>query len=1236
MKSRILSNKDIEDLLKALKNDNITETSLYELSININTYLSNVTIDRVRIYRTLKTKESIFIKSGIKIYDYKKRRKEDIHNCINEVIIYIQNHLMKEEISRPEFIKLIKEQTDFKYHIGTNFFRDNDIQNILSKEKIILRAKRTQKQESQKILEEFSRTDIVNEYRHNLKTFTITEIHHYIGRKLSRCTIANYIQHIHELGIPIKSSELLRNSLNLNEEEIIDKVCTYLQKKKIKEILPIEFSKMTGKLKLPYISVKVVFMYESYIYNQFKIKILIKKRDAKNDYKEHLFDNEKQLKKNIKVNIEYMETIPLYTDKIDYCVVNNIDTILEEKWYEFLNIYLHDLALRRTNVRNNLFKNERLYLNTENKKISFLTHDKLHIKSMNIIDIIKFSYIRVRSNDHQYGVNRQSMFIGFLFFLYSQKLMIFSFHILYEKHNFQHNKSELEMFLVHNKVYSLYKRAEKSGRLLQNYLKVKKLFMLVCYSISNNFDVANFNKAFSNKYLFLPRKKYIATINTFYILGAKIDNIVSKHKYVEKYVIYEEMKKYSVLIGIFAKYMNRKVKLKDTKVPAQFYKRTSSILVDFLDFLEEYHPTIEINANTLFSIFDYPDSTLFTYQQYIDSLNHEDSSKFSKLSILCEIFTTTQGYEHVFSKNKIPNYNTTKTSKRNAIDEDEIIFKIDDIVTNRPPKSDYYKNHKVDMDMNWWPHLDRVRPFEPLLIKLHLRIPVRGKTLRLINRDDLLVYDITNKIKGFKFLSDKNKNRVEPFIVPNIWKNELDFLVKLIQFNKEYFPTLQKYYPNDETLKGGITPLFPSADGQQAYLSGQHMLYWTKVLIQTQIEFAEEGKHYNLVSSNELNIPNTLDELDTLTQAQIKSFTKKYDIHSLRHTGITRNIKAGMPLELVRLLSGHSGFNTILTIYYHVNQDELAKNWITKKGIDFTDELNMHEKSSLFIKKEILKDMNAIEPEEIFKVLNNYKFFNQENRVLAEVNKVNLEEISKTEPSFWKGKKYGICTKQQCPDGIIDRCSLCPYFITNYLFIQEISLEMQLSMARVKKYSDLILNNREKNNNHENSTLKQSMHYEIEDFIGWLEILSLSNASYNEFKNNNEKENSLIHTSDYIKEDSIFSLLPSLNIDHGYLEILSQTFRRNKFDNTMIKELINIMANKIIRYTSKIGKFDEISEYSNEDIIRWFLPKYDKIPRNWNNNDKTKKELEDLLKIFETQHKNLRLENKNENTFLTK
>ncbi len=76
-------------------------------------------------------------------------------------------------------------------------------------------------------------------------------------------------------------------------------------------------------------------------------------------------------------------------------------------------------------------------------------------------------------------------------------------------------------------------------------------------------------------------------------------------------------------------------------------------------------------------------------------------------------------------------------------------------------------------------------------------------------------------------------------------------------------------------------------------------------------------------------------------------FKRKYDIHTLRHTGITRNIRAGMPLELVRLLSGHSGFNTILTIYYHVNQEEMVQDWLNKYNMDIDTELDMHKASQL-------------------------------------------------------------------------------------------------------------------------------------------------------------------------------------------------------------------------------------------------------------------------------------------------
>ena len=83
-----------------------------------------------------------------------------------------------------------------------------------------------------------------------------------------------------------------------------------------------------------------------------------------------------------------------------------------------------------------------------------------------------------------------------------------------------------------------------------------------------------------------------------------------------------------------------------------------------------------------------------------------------------------------------------------------------------------------------------------------------------------------------------------------------------------------------------------------------------------------------------------------------------------------------MPLELVRLLSGHSGFNTILAVYYHVNHKKLIQDWLKRENIDISQELNMHKISELFIKKEFFnEDFTAKNPEEILKILKKYHFF---------------------------------------------------------------------------------------------------------------------------------------------------------------------------------------------------------------------------------------------------------------------
>ena len=84
-------------------------------------------------------------------------------------------------------------------------------------------------------------------------------------------------------------------------------------------------------------------------------------------------------------------------------------------------------------------------------------------------------------------------------------------------------------------------------------------------------------------------------------------------------------------------------------------------------------------------------------------------------------------------------------------------------------------------------------------------------------------------------------------------------------------------------------------------------------------------------------------------------------------------------------------------------------------------------------------------------------------------------------------------------------------------------------------------------------------------------------------------------------------------------------------------EALNSLTIMIDNYKIKQSKTDIKKIYealNNEDVIKWFLPTYQKISSNWQTNEKNKQELENLLKLLE--NKKLKLEYKNENPILTK
>jgi hypothetical protein len=1222
------------DLIKNLLDDGINEISFKEIAIQMEEYYPNHNWDYSQLANRLSADKKLFLENGITIYNKTERRKELEKVYIKDALKYYSKELNRQTVEKKELYQYILDKYNYKFASSGNSIYINNIEEMMKDFNISFRSNSFQQKNSLAIIKDFASSKIVEEYKSQKKLFSLKEISDYLKNHITMGTVYNYTRELIELGVPINKNKLSENNF-LSNEEVIEEICRFLISQKIEKILAGKFAFTAKHLSLPKLKANYIEEQKTYIYEKFGIEI-IEYKNNKEKYKNEIKENLDFLTKENVFQIKYVNILPRkYDDKSEFIISKDVNKNLASLWDLFIENYLSQISINRINVRNDLFdKDNKIKINTESKEIFFLMHKDLNVSELTIEDIIKLSNKEVLSRDKLYGVHRQNMLIGFLMYLYSKKMLLVSFkYIYYNWYMPKKAQNELEMYIKDTSIYEIYKKFESQKRIYKIEKKYKRLFLFSLMSFSTNIKLREIEyKDFAEVELLIPERYHII-IKLFSKFGAVISfKTEEKVSYTKDYDKYKDNPKYSHFIAICSKFIEKNLKLGNSKTPKGHRKRVSSSVVAFLKFIDEYHPNLILTKDNLERVFDFPDSKLFTYQEYIERLELSKNTKKSKINVLLNIFRNTKDYEGVLSDNQIPEFESTSIPRgRTAIEDDEIIAKIDEIVTNRPPRSDYFYKYNIDMDDSWWPHMDRVIPFEPLIIKLHLRIPVRGATIRLTDRENVLNMNSNGDIKSFYFCSDKNKNRRDPLIIPNIWNSELEFIKKLVEFNKKYFPKLKRFFPDDTTLNKGVMPLFPSQDGSSAYTSTQHLLYWTKVLIQAEIEFKKEGKFFNLIYSTTISLPNTVEELDNLSSSEINTFKKRYDIHSLRHTGITRYIRAGMPLELVRMLSGHKGFNTILTIYYHVDQKKLIDGWLLKNGFDIAAELDMDKTTELFIKKEFIDEIESVNPEEILVILKKYGFFNLENRTTFNEEIVTLEMISKTDPKFWRARTGGICTKQRCPEGINEKCSLCPYFISNYMFLHDIGFAMQLSLSEVKKYSDLIVKNRELKRNEKNSRLKSIINIDIESFYGWLEVLKLADDSYKELINkSNDLSLSLIHNDE---SDSTYSIYPSLNVTHGHLDILLKADRKNLTNDEKVDDIINKVANNLIRYHAKNNTYHEIEGLENEQIIKSFLPKYEKISGGWYNNLETRKELENLLNLLDD--KNEKLEYKNENTFLT-
>jgi len=618
------------------------------------------------------------------------------------------------------------------------------------------------------------------------------------------------------------------------------------------------------------------------------------------------------------------------------------------------------------------------------------------------------------------------------------------------------------------------------------------------------------------------------------------------------------------------KYLERKHKI-DRVVRSTLAQIKSQIgkYLDFLISLEGF----SYSNKSLNRIFDYPDSEN-TFQEYV-ILHPDIKAKGELLNTIFEMYHAIKKGE-VFPKINLPVIPRGYTRNIRSAITDEVYDIIVDVILNDPPQSSYYWTPSR-ANLDWWPHKS-IYPALPLMVYLHLIIPLRGEQIRSLDAQNFLIQDMHKKIIGFYVNTDKNKNRKEKFIVPNLWGDELKIFEDYLAWHSEYFPNARKYnYKGEENqTHDSFIPLFMARNETTPIQQYAHMNYWKRVLVKAQLSLIDEyGDEYqdSLVEmkngAERIKSPRELDDKDDIFLSRFVS--AKYDIHSLRVTGATRYIKMGFPVNLVKKLTGHEGINTLFNIYVDLDTAKTAERI---NGADLPSLVESTQETSSFVKKVFgtVSDVETV----ISKMRDNGLFFLE--RITNE--KLELDDMSM--PLSWKSFSYGICTRAQCPAGVENKCSLCPFLATGRPFIAGIALQAELKFMRMAWIANQIHNNRKNGKADQNPPLRRELKIHSEELAGWIEII-----------NKVEVDNSPGHNDNLpVKSDANLVTYGSSSMLEGYSIIYAKAKALNYSDHdTQVMQ--DRMANAVQQMILK-GEIPVPSQNVLEDqtaLIEWFIEK---------------------------------------------
>lgn len=618
-------------------------------------------------------------------------------------------------------------------------------------------------------------------------------------------------------------------------------------------------------------------------------------------------------------------------------------------------------------------------------------------------------------------------------------------------------------------------------------------------------------------------------------------------------------------------------KLATTTIKGIIYR-----LKRFFEFLIKNFPSKQYNEAFFGHFYENINSETYTL------LGGENDAKTTLIALAR--FLKFAGLMPAYAIKFIPENSKKSISTRKAMPK-RMIRHLREILVKRPPATKIRWNPNK-ANLTWWPHKD-VYPPLALMLLFHLYIPLRGEQVRNLCRKNSLVFDEIGEVEYFIINTDKNVNRNELQKIPNVWE-DLKIFKDFHRWHIEYFPVIpQKIYhndPNSPWQKYEPLIIMPSTFMPINYTYHKDYMYrlFSKYQIEANNQLIQEGLEPNIkIISFKDRRPFPIDykEIDCMTIEQIiKNMQCAYDIHSFRITGATRYLQEGLGVNLVMQLTGHTNANTLLGIYVRLTTDEKKKTLTSAiSKLFFGDDETLVENTKKFVLEEIPNHYNISDPNEISKAF-------EDNGLFSLLRKKDPEQYGTTKsilgvaiasskhPSEWFPMIHGICPGVKCPEGRERMCSLCPYLITGKLFLNGITHQANLALAKMHR---LAIEIEEENKcNYSNNPKSERFEVAVEEVMGWYEILQKIeiNTAFNHSEDTINHQNAYpsLHKK---KQNKIFDMVVRPT-EIAYLENTYKAFQFGAEKDSYSTVALTIAAFNLAIHNKEIEK---ISNFSNND-----------------------------------------------------